>query len=171
MLLELALIGKRELNVKDSALEGLLPKEFAKDNFIKKLRKYYSCILVEFTFRRIPQRVSQQAHFTFGGKADVKFKAYALNEEELNKLNKELDKSDLDDVLKLIDGATDDSLKQLQEEINFFLEEKDKKEEKKEVKDNSNPFFALFGFYNKKEEKETPKKKEEDKTDKPIKKR
>jgi len=169
ILLELVLIGKNELKVRDSALEGLLPREFAKENFTKKLRKYYSCIVVEFTFRGIPQRVSQQAHYTFGGKADVSFKAYALNEDELNQLNKELEKSDLDDVLKLISGATDDSLGQLQEEINFFLEEKDKEKEKKEKNEGSNPFLALFGVYNKSENKEAPKKKDE-KENKPLRK-
>jgi hypothetical protein len=170
ILLELVLIGKNELKVKDQALDGLLPREFTKENFTKKLRKYYSCIVVELTFRGIPQRVSQQAHYTFGGKADVSFKAYALNEDELKKIDKELEKSDLDDVLKLINGATDDSLNQLQEEINFFLEEKDKKDEAKERKDDSNPFLALFGAYNKTESQETPKKKEDGKTDKPLRK-
>ncbi len=170
LMLNLILIGKRELNVKDSAMDGLLPKDFAKENFVKKLRKYYSCVLVEFTFRGIPQRVSQQPHFTFGGKADVTFRAYALNEDEINKLNKELEKSDLNDVLKLIDGATDDSLKQMQEEIDFFLEEKNKKEEEKKKKDQSNPFLALFGAYENKVDKEASKKKEPDKGDKPIRK-
>jgi len=167
IILELVLVGKKELNVKDSALEGLLPKEFAKESFTKKLRKYYSCVVVELIFRGIPQRVSQQAHFTFGGKADVTFKGYALNEDEIKKLDKELDKSDLDDVLKLIEGTTDESLGQLQEEINFFLEEKDKGKKEEEKKDGSNPFLALFGFYEKSEKKEAPKKKEE-KEDKPL---
>jgi hypothetical protein len=172
ILLELVLIGKNELKIKDSALEGLLPKDFAKDNFIKTLRKYYSCVVVEFTFRGIPQRVSQQAHFTFGGKADITFKAYALNEDELKALNKELDKSDLDDVLKLINGATEDSLKQLQDEINFFLEDKDPEKEKKEKldKNNVNPFLALFGVYDREEKKEVPKKKEEKEDNKPLRK-
>lgn len=171
IILELVLIGKKELNVKDSALEGLLPREFTKERFTKGSRKYYSCVVVEFTFRGIPQRVSQQAHYTFGGKADITFKAYALNEDEIKKLDKELDKSDLDDVLKLINGATDDSLNQLQEEINFFLDEKDKDKEKKEKenKNNVNPFLALFGVYDKSEKKEAPKKKDEKEEDKPIK--
>jgi hypothetical protein len=172
ILLELVLIGKRELNIKDSALEGLLPKDFAKEDFAKKqkLRKYYSCVVVQLNFRGIPQRVSQQAHFTFGGKADISFKAYALNEEEIKKLNKELEESDLGDVLKLIKGATDDSLDQMQDEINFFLDEKsekEKKKEKEEKNDSSNPFLALFGFYEKKEQKDAPKKKADEK-EKPI---
>ena len=163
IILELVLVGKRAINVKDAAMEGILPREFAKDEFTRKLRKYYSCVVVELTFRGIPQRVSQQAHFTFGGKAEVNFKAYALNEDEIKQLDKELDKSDLDDVLKLINGATDDSLDQLQDEINFFLEDK-KKEEKKEEKkrDGSNPFLALFGFYEERGEKKAPVKTKED---------
>ncbi|MEK6833453.1 MAG: hypothetical protein AABY32_05375 [Nanoarchaeota archaeon] len=168
IILELVLIGKSELKVKDLALEGILPKEFAKENFTKKLRKYYSCVVVELIFRGIPQRVSQQAHFTFGGKADVAFNAYALNEDEIKLLHKELDKSDLDDVLKLINGTTDESLSQLQNEINFFLEEKKEDEKKEEKREGSNPFLALFGFYEKRE-KEMPKKKDEEEN-KPIRK-
>jgi len=169
LLLNLVLIGKKEVNVKDFAMEGVLPKEFAKENFNKKFRKYYSCVTVELTFRGIPQRISQQAHFTFGGKADITFNAYALNEDELNQLNKELDKSDLGDALKLIEGTTNESLGQLQEEINFFLEEKDKNQEKTETKDTSNPFLALFGYYNKNQEKkDVPKNKEQE--NKPIRK-
>ncbi len=169
IMLNLTLIGKREINPKDAAMEGSIPRDFAKESIYKKLRKYYSCVLVEFTFRGIPQRISQQSHFTFGGKADVTFKAYSLNEDELNKLNKELEKSDLEDALKLISGATDDSLNQLQEDINSFLDEKEEKEKEKEQKDTSNPFLALFGFYNTKEEKkEAPKK--DNKEDKPIRK-
>lgn len=169
IMLNLTLIGKREISPRDAAMEGSIPRDFAKESIYKKLRKYYSCVLVEFTFRGIPQRISQQSHFTFGGKADVTFKAYSLNEDELNKLNKELEKSDLEDALKLISGATDDSLNQLQEDINSFLDEKEEKEKEKEQKDTSNPFLALFGFYNTKEEKkEAPKK--DNKEDKPIRK-
>ncbi len=171
LLLDLVLIGKRELNVQDAAMEGELPREFAKEKFAKKLRKYYSCITVEFSFRGIPQRVSQQSHFAFGGKADITFKAYALNEDELNKFNIELDKSDLDDMLKLVEGATEGSLGQIQEEINFFLEEKDKPQKEEKERDNSNPFLALFGYYDKNSSKESSEKSKKDtKKDAPIRK-
>lgn len=161
IMLELILLGKRRLNVKDSALEEKLPEEFSRESFLRTLKRdYYSCVLVEFKFRGIPQRVSQQAHFTFGGKADVTFHAYALNKNELDQLDKEIENSDLNDVMKLIKGSTDDSLTQLQDEINFFLEEKDLKEEQKKTKDSSNPFLALFGLYDK-SEKPKPKKPEE----------
>jgi len=164
ILLELTLLGKSKLNVRDLAVNSKLPKDFKS---LKVKRDYYSCILVDFNFRGIPQRVSQgsQGHYAFGGKVEVTFRAYALNSDEIKKLDQELNKSDISDVLKLIEGATSESLDRLSEEINYFLEEKEKKKEKVEEKseDSSNPFAALFGFYNKKEksEKKEEKKKEE----------
>lgn len=166
IVLELTLLGKKKLDVKSTALEGDLPREFTKESFLKKLkRNYYSCIIVEFRFRGIPQRVSQQSHFTFGGKAEVVFKSYALNDDELEQLNKELEESDLGEVLKLIKGATDDSLEQLQDEINFFLEEKTSEETEKasKSKDESNPFLALIGAYDKKEKPKQEKSSEKSK--------
>lgn len=158
ILLELTLLGKSEINVRESAMLGELPPEFAKEPFLKKniKRKYFAVILVDFKFRGIPQRVAQQSHYAFGGKAEIIFRAYAMNDDELEKFEKELDNSDLSDAMNLIQGATDDSLKQMQEEINFFLDEKDETKESKKGEDTSNPFLALFGFY---EKNEKPKEK------------
>ncbi|MFH1608308.1 MAG: hypothetical protein ABIA78_04210 [archaeon] len=147
ILLELTILGKSKIGP---------PAELGKI----KSRQYYACVLVNFTFRGIPQKVAQQSHYAFGGKATVSFTAYSLNTDELDKLKKELDKSDIQDVLKLIEGSTTESLDQMQDEINSFLkEDAPKKEEKK--KDQSNPFLALIGHYNKKEKKEDAPKKEE----------
>ena len=163
ILLELTLLGKTGIDVKKSAIVGDFPTDFKK---LKTKRDYYGCVLIDFKFRGIPQRVAQRGDYAFGGRAEVTFKAYALNKEELDKINHELDKSDIGDVLKLIEGSTSESLDNLQEEINFFLEEKEEKSEK--PKDQSNPFLALVGHYDKEEKSEKPKEKEEDK-DKPIK--
>ena len=147
IILELAILGKNKLDISDEALKGNLPKEFSKQKFLNKIkRNYYGCILVDFTFRGIPQRVSQQAHYVFGGRAEVTFRAYALNDDELNKIDEELKKSEIGDVLNLIEGTTTESLGQLEEEINFFLEEKEE-DEKKKASDQSNPFLALIGKY------------------------
>ena len=155
ILLELTLIGKHEIDVKEESAKGNLPQNFAK---LGSKRKYYSCVLVDFIFRGIPQRMGQQAHYTFGGRAEVTFKGYALNEDELKKFEEELGKSDVNDVLALIEGTTTESMGQLQEEINFFLEEKEDEEKKEKPKDDSNPFFALIGKYDKKEERKGKKK-------------
>jgi hypothetical protein len=159
ILLELTLLGKQELKISDEVASGKLPVDFAKMKFN---RKYYSLIFVDFKFRGIPQKVAQQAHYAFGGRAEVTFSSYSLNKDELDRFEEELKKSEVSDVLTLIEGATGESLKILQEEINFFLEEKSKDEEKKENQDTSNPVLALFGIYNKKE-KSSDKKPEEKK--------
>ena len=176
ILLELTLFGKSKFDIKSASLSGDLPQEFAKDNFLKKQKRNYNvCILVDFYFRGIPQRVSQQqAHYSFGGKTTVTFRAYVLNDDELEKLNQELSKSDLEDVFGLIEGATTDSLGRLQEEIDSFLNEKDEGAEKEKKKSNEvNPFLALIGVYEKKEKTEKSSQKEnqtKEKKEKPIKK-
>ena len=163
IILELTLLGKKEIKVHDEVLSGNFPKEIEK----MKTQKYYSCVLVNFRFRGIPQRVSQQSHYVFGGRAEVSFKAYVLREDELKKLNEELDASDIGDVLKLIEGSTGESMAQLQDEINSFLEEKEE-DSKESVKseDDSNPFTALIGGYDSKSESKKSEKKSEVKKEK-----
>lgn len=148
ILLELTLLGKSELNVKESALAGRLPEQLK--NY-KPSRSYYSCVLVEFKFRGIPQKISAaQPHYVFGGRAEIIFKSYVFNEDEIKKINEELENSDLGDVLQLIEGATTQSLEELQDEISFFLEDIES-EQKTTQKSGSNPFVALAGGYDKKE--------------------
>ncbi|MCL5018390.1 MAG: hypothetical protein M1416_01330 [Candidatus Pacearchaeota archaeon] len=163
IMLELTLLGKSKLDIADEALKGNIPADFAKPKYFSKVkRQYYSCILVDFSFRGIPQRVSQQAHFAFGGRAEVTFKSYVMNDDELKKFEEELKKSEVDDVMKLVEGTTSASLGPLEEEINSFLEEKsiEKKEEKMKVKDWFEPFTSLFGEGEKKAEKKKDEKKE-----------
>jgi len=163
LLLELTLLGKSKIDPKKLAVSGDLPKDFKRLNF---KRDYYSCVLVQFEFRGVPQRVGGQSHYVFGGKTKVTFRSYALNKDELDAMEEELKKSDINDVLKLVEGSAGESLDQLQEEINFFLEEKSQEEKPdgKSSEDQSNPFLALIGKYENSEKKEEkPKKKEENK--------
>ena len=154
IILELTLLGKSELKPRELAIQGKLPKHFK--NY--KGRKYYACAIVDFRFRGIPSRVANQPHYAFGGRAEITFRAYALNEDELNLLKKELENSDLSDALKLAEGATTKSMEQMQKEINEFLEEKTPEEKKQEEKSKDiNPFLALIGKSGEKEKKEESK--------------
>jgi hypothetical protein len=164
IMLELTLLGKSKLDIADEALKGNISSDFASPKILSQVkRNYYSCILVDFAFRGIPQRVSQQAHFAFGGKAEVTFKSYALNEDELKKFEEEMKKSEVSDVIGLIEGTTSASLGPLEAEINSFLDEKSeapKKEKSMGIKELFEPFTALFGAEEKKEEKKSEKQKE-----------
>ena len=154
VLLQLTLMATRERKGESRATYsrygGLtLPEEFKK---FKNLRKYYTIVLVDFNFIGIPSKVGQ--HYVFGGKADISFKGYALNEEELELFKDKLSESDLDDALRLVQGMTDDSLSQLKIDIDEFLGDKEKNQEQ-----DINPFAAFFGVRKEKSEEEIKKEK------------
>jgi len=158
ILFELTLMGKNKVNVKDAILDHSLPEG------INPKREYTSCVIVKFHFRGIPQKAGQ--HYLFGGRATVDFRGYALNDEELKlfeKLNKD---KDIEESMKLIEGATTESLDEIKKDIDHFLkDDKSEKEQKNKEKNKSdiNPFSALFSgfsikpkdwFMTKKEKKE-----------------
>lgn len=165
VVLQLSLFGTRKVDPVEAGKSGILPEFFTDSKLINRLksrgelRDYNIAILVEFIFRAVPQSGA------FIGRADVEFSAYVLNNEELEAFNKALEQDDLDAGLSLVQGVTDESLGQLKEDIDFFLND-DSKEEKKpsKEKDSSdvNPFLALFGYYDREEKKEEkkPSKKE-----------
>ncbi len=115
-------------------------------------RDYYSCALITLKFRgHFGQKASNKGDyaFAFGGKLDMEFDSYALNSEELNILEKELEKQSFDDGLGFFAGETEAALEQLREDFEHFLnDDKPLKDEKKlKVEDDINPFSALFGGF------------------------
>ena len=155
VIIQLTLFAKSEFGVKGATtmhrFGGMqLPEEF---KHMKKLRKYYSIVIVDFKFIGIPNKSGQ--HYTFGGKSEIQFKSYALNEDELILVKEKLEKSNIHDALRLVQGMTDDSLAQLQLDLDDFLDEKKEKE--------TNPFRELFSFMkiNKKSESDKGKEKKE----------
>jgi len=152
MVLELTLFGKNQVKIEDAILEKKLPRG------IKLKRDYYSCVIIKFHFRGIPQKAGQ--NYLFGGKATVDFKGYALNSEELELFQKEMKDSDIEEAMKLIEGATTESLDEIKKDIDHFLEgnKEDEIKEKQKQKDDINPFKALFsGLWPKKGEKKDKK--------------
>jgi len=146
--LELTLFGKKKVNVVDEAQNFNLPEDFQK---IKFKRDYYSCVLVEFKFRGIPEKAGQ--HYVFGGKVDVNFKSFALNSQELELFEKKLSESDIGDALKMVEGATSETLDEISEDLEYFLKEEDEREAEEYQEKSSkdvNPFAALLGLGNKK---------------------
>lgn len=161
LILELTLLGKSKLDVEKSTASGKLPIDFKERSGklfgsprLKAKRDYYSCVLVNLKFRAIPRQG------VYIGKSEITFKSYALNDDELKKLDEEIEKSDINDALSLIEGATTESLEQIQKDIDYFLEEPDEEKKKEE---QSNPFMALIGAYNKKEKKQDKKEEEKPK--------
>jgi hypothetical protein len=157
--LQLTVLASRKFDVQSNSLgQGhVLPTSFQN---MKMKREYFSCVLIDFTFRGIPKNVGQ--HYAFGGKIDITFKAYSLSAEELKLLKYKLNQSDFDNALKMISGMTNESLAQMNADISEILDDKKKKEaESKKKSQDVNPFMALLGFGGKKEEKEEEKPSED----------
>lgn len=132
MILDLKILGTKDQDPVDLARQRKIPREFEKEKF---KRKYFTCVLVTFNFRGLPYR-TPQGHYVFGGRVEVNIKSYVLNDDEMTVLRKEIDKDDLATALNLVQETTDASLKQMQEDLEHFIEgkpaeEKKKKEEKK----------------------------------------
>ena len=138
-LFELVLLATQDYDLKDDIISGLLPDTFKNI----KTRGYKKVLIVEFDFRSIPQKVSQRGDWAFGGKADIKFTSYALNDEELKVLKDELDKDEMNLVMRLIQDVNEASLKELEKDIDSLLKEDDEKKEEYKSED-TNPFSALF---------------------------
>ncbi len=161
VILELTLLGEAPYNLDVDVASGILP------DFFKKIpkRKYNQIALVEFKFRGIPQRVGQG--YSYGGRTEVMFSSYALREDEVELLVAAVNKSNFGDVMQLIEGSTTESLAQIKDDIDFFLddkkaEDKDKKAtEERRSNDDLNPFTALFSFF--KPSKQDTKGKDKDK--------
>ena len=148
MLLELAILAKKEIDPVAEAYDKNLPLRFAS---MRWKRKYYACVFIDFTFRGIPAAL--KGHYVFGGRADISFKAYALNEDELEEIERRLSEEDVGYALKLVEGVTTESLAEMQKDIEYFL----KKEREEKKKEEINPFTALFSF----KKKEKPEEKKE----------
>jgi len=158
--MELTIFGKNKINVEEEAFDKNIPIEFKN---IKTKRDYFACVLVSFKFRGVPQRAGQ--HYVFGGRADVKFQAYALNQDELDLMQARLDESDISEALKLIQGATEESLDQMKEDLDYFLKDEGDRELESVQKAESNdvnPFSALLGLGNSKTKKVTSVSKDVD---------
>ncbi|HLF53746.1 MAG TPA: hypothetical protein VI544_01065 [Candidatus Nanoarchaeia archaeon] len=162
-LFEMVLLGVGEYGPEGDIARFELPKVFKGQN----KRKYAPVAIVELKFRTIPERF-QQGGYGFRGKAEITFTSFSLNEDERRILKEQLEWDDFKDVYKLVEGATEESLGQLQTDIDEILGESEKEEEKKSgSSEETNPFAALFSIVTdlfKKSEKPSEKSKKEDKT-------
>jgi len=132
-----------------------------------KKRDYYKIMIIGFVFRgHVSQRVTQKGDYGFGmgGKVDMTFDAYTLNEEELKAAQKMVADANVEESLQFSMNVAEEALKELKEDLDYFLmsaedKEKVKFESTKKKKESLdiNPFAALFNLH----KKEDKKKKDE----------
>jgi hypothetical protein len=140
------------------------PEKFKDDKKFKDYelkRKYHPILIVGLKYRgHVSQRVTQRGDYDFvmGGRVDMTFDSYSLNEDELRIVKDKFSNEDVGDSISLSGDVAAEALKDLKEDLDYFLKddkEEEKKEEEKKKKNDINPFAALFrGFRKKKKKKD-----------------
>jgi hypothetical protein len=151
-LMELVILGKGEYKLSEDIDKGDLPPMVV----TAKRRIYYPMQLVELAFRSAPER-TQQGGYGYRGKVDLIFTSFALNDDEIKILKEEIEKDDLNDLFRVIEGATDESLAQIETDIAELLGDKKEEESKEKKEEDTNPFSALASLFKKEEKKEEKK--------------
>ncbi len=136
MQMELKLFGKKE--VKPSKVHG------SYDNY-KFKEKFYSCVEVEFKFRTAPQvaRQGQSTHYAHLGVIDIFFRAFGLSESDIL----DIEKLEVFEDMELIETLTESSLKDMQADIDYYVQGKEPKEKKEEKKPTPNPLKGLSELF------------------------
>jgi len=148
MVLELNLLAKKEIDVKDEAENKNLPERFTR--IAGKLRKFYPCIFIDFKFRCYSTQ--QIPH---PGRVDIGFKAYALNEEEYLLFKARLEEDDMKMLFGMAESLTQSSLLELQKDIDHFITKPSKEEKPK-------PRFFLAEIFSKQKAKKSEEEVEEE---------
>ncbi len=127
-MMELKLLAKQKIDPKDvhESYENLNFKE-----------DYYSCLEVEFQFRTAPQvaRAGQSTHFAHMGVVDIWFRAYSFTDKDI----KDIQQLEVYEDMDLVEELTETSLKDLQADIDHYLEP-EKKQEEQPTKQNNLEF-------------------------------
>ena len=124
MQLQVSLFGKKEIK----PVELHKPAEpLGRNKYenIKLPKKIYACVEVSMLYRTIPHTVSRGEsgmHYAQGGKVVMNFRGFALDEDEVNAVEKE----ETYEGLELIEGMTTESIKVMQEEIDKYLKTDEK---------------------------------------------
>jgi hypothetical protein len=135
MMLNLSLMLTKKMDVKDEVENKNLPEKFKK----AVMRNFCQLVFIDFAFRTYP---TQQ--FPHAGNVLVSFRGYAVNDEELLLLKEKMRKDILDSVLGLSQNLSTETLKQLEDEINYYLKRGEEKEKKGEKKPEASIFSGIF---------------------------
>ena len=111
-LLEVVWLVEAQYDPREDVSQGHLPKGIVR----LKHRDYFSTLVVELRFRGIPERL-KQGGYVYRGRSEFTLTSYALNEDELRALKAGVEQDDLGDLFKATVGLTDESVAQLQREL------------------------------------------------------
>ena len=150
-------MSMQERHTKSAELISSFEGSIAEMEFMGKNKQgsHYAVVLASFQYRTMPTLSYQTEGYQRGpihvGRADVKLRAYAWTEEQIDQYKKMKDREDLE-LIGYVDSSLEDAMDALEGDIEKYLElaeepikKKEKQEEKKEKQATAlEPFKALF---------------------------
>jgi len=146
-LMELVLLSKAEYNLREDIDAGLLPKSFAR----KKARGIFPILIVELRFRGVPDK-GARGGYVFRGRSEVVISSFALNEDELAILKRELERDDLEILFEGLLGSNAEALATLEQELAEVMRKPTDAQDSKRLpgaadSEDINPFSALWSLF------------------------
>jgi len=87
-------------------------------------KKYYEGVEISFSFRSIPHTIKYTqtgTHYTQGGRVEVNFRAFGLDEDEI----KAIEKADKYEGFEYVEGITTDLKEQIKEDLDKYLKDEE----------------------------------------------
>jgi hypothetical protein len=139
-LLDVVLLARRPLPVEELIHEGELPRFVAKTSH----RNYTPAVLIELRFRTAPRRVTTGTH-VFRGRVEICLTSYALHDEEVVALQRELERDEVGRLLNAVGIGFRAPTESMIADIERLLNPgKDKAEESK--RSDPNPFVVFWAM-------------------------
>ena len=137
---ELVLLAQGTFPLEERVQRGELPQMFLRTtNRIAK-----PVVVVEFNLRMAPKAV-ERGSFVYRGRAKISLSSYALTDEELTILIKEIARDELRDLIGAVEGRMAENVDGVLSAINEALGDEDK-QPKTPNENETNPFTALFSL-------------------------
>ncbi len=139
-LLELVLLVAPLSDLEQAVAAGELPETVLRPRY----RRCWPIVIISLRVRAIPER-SNRGGYGYRGQVELRFRSYAVNEEELAVLRRELQRSEWGDVLGVVEQGTARELEALLGELDDLLLEHESTPIRPESGDQDpNPFAALW---------------------------
>ena len=136
--IEVTLLAERPYPVKEDIDRGDLPRILLR----ARERQYCPVLLVELKIRGAPER-TPGGGYIYRGQVEVVATSYALNQDELALLRREVEHDDFLEVIGTVVGNAEGTLSDIVGKIEALLSPR---VAEVETPDNPNPFTALFDF-------------------------
>ena len=139
---ELVLLVELPAEIEQSVKQGDLPKMLLG----KSHRQCRPLLVVEFRFRAIPER-TKAGSYAHRGRAELTFTSYALNDDELAVLRREIKRNEYGQIFQALEQKTSTAMQKLLGDLDdLFAGDKAQPKETKPANTDGNPFSALFSI-------------------------